>query len=268
VLVHERPTGAIVAAFDVVAACAGLPYGLAQAAHIVEAAGCAVLLVLAEKFSDKLGTVRSSRMLFGDGAAAMLLIPARRGLGDVELVQTYAGGSRDELAAIAWPDPDFNNHLTVQGPGARSIVERYLAEILRELPGSTAGAPLPAGADVIVPHQANERMVRELSEAAGIPGSALYFNVASVGNLSAASIPVAIYDGVQGGAISNDTRVLTPAFGAGAVAGVALIKLREPVVDAIKHAQNSGVGIAGPAAPRDPEPGGRMPAHNQAAAEV
>jgi 3-oxoacyl-[acyl-carrier-protein] synthase III len=64
--------------WDVVAACAGLPYGLAHAARVVEEADCAVLLVLAERFSDKLGTVRSSRMLFGDGAAALLLSPAPR----------------------------------------------------------------------------------------------------------------------------------------------------------------------------------------------
>ena len=61
---------------DVVAACAGLPYGLAEATRILQEVERPVLVVCAEKFSDKIGNVRPSRMIFGDGAAAIVVGPA------------------------------------------------------------------------------------------------------------------------------------------------------------------------------------------------
>lgn len=226
----------LVGAWDIVAACAGFPYGLYQAVRIVEDAGCAVLVVLAEKFSDKLGTIRNSRMLFGDGAAAMLVAPTSRGQqGDVHLIQTYAGGSHREVFAVVMPNAEFGGGLTVDGSAAREIVERYFTQILRDLSRSGWGQESSgvAGADLLIPHQANERMVRDVALEAGVPSDRLYFNIARVGNLSAASIPVAIYDAVVEGIATADTRVLTPAFGAGAVAGVALVSINERLVNTI-----------------------------------
>ena len=64
---------------DIVAACAGMPYGIAEALRILDEVNRPVLLVCAEKFSDKIGNVRTSRMLFADGAAAMVIAPAPLG---------------------------------------------------------------------------------------------------------------------------------------------------------------------------------------------
>lgn len=219
--------------FDVAAACAGFPYGLAHAARLVEHTRGSILLVLGEKLSDKVGTVRSSRMLFGDGAAALLLAPGLNGDGDVELVETYAGGPSDQVHAVAWPNPAFSGHLTVDGPRARAIVERYLSRILSDLSESRSSrGTMLDGIDLIVPHQANEPMVRELALAAGIPEERLYFNVAHVGNISAASIPIALWDAMADGRILGGDRVLTPAFGAGSVAGVALLRISDQLVSA------------------------------------
>ena len=63
---------------DIVAACAGMPYGIAEAIRLLQEIERPVLLVCAEKFSDKIGTVRTSRMIFGDGAAAMVIAPVAR----------------------------------------------------------------------------------------------------------------------------------------------------------------------------------------------
>jgi 3-oxoacyl-[acyl-carrier-protein] synthase III len=79
--------------------------------------------------------------------------------------------------------------------------------------------------DVIVPHQANQTMVVQLAQAAGVAPGRLYFNIATVGNTSAASIPLALYDAVRGGVIDRPMRVFTPGFGAGAVAGYAVLKV-------------------------------------------
>ena len=69
------------ASVDLVAACAGLPYGLAEAIRQLQEVQRPVLLVCVEKFSDKIGSVRPSRMIFGDGAAAMVIAPAAPGHG-------------------------------------------------------------------------------------------------------------------------------------------------------------------------------------------
>lgn len=213
--------------WDVTAACSSLPYGLMQAAAIVEQTESAVLLVLAEKFSDKLGTVRSSRMLFGDGAAAVLLAPAADGPGDLHLVQTYAGGTCSEVCSGRWPDPAFNNHLVIDGPSARKIVERYVQRILLDLRAEAAHGSSPfADIDLIIPHQANEPMIREIALAAGIPTERLYFNVSQVGNTSSASIPLAIHDAICDGTITDEVRVLAPAFAIGALAGVVAFTVR------------------------------------------
>ena len=62
-----------------VAACAGLPYGLAEAVRLLQEVERPVLVVCGEKFSDKIGTVRTSRMIFGDGAAALVVGPGPAG---------------------------------------------------------------------------------------------------------------------------------------------------------------------------------------------
>ncbi len=78
------------ASVDLVAACAGLPYGLSEAVRLIQEVDRPVLLVCVEKFSDKIGAVRTSRMIFGDGAAALVVAPGDRT--DIEVLQTYASG--------------------------------------------------------------------------------------------------------------------------------------------------------------------------------
>jgi 3-oxoacyl-(acyl-carrier-protein) synthase III len=220
---------------DLVAACAGLPYGLAEAIHVLQEVERPVLVIFAEKFSDKLGNVRTSRMLFGDGAAALVVGPAGPDADpDVEVVQTYAGGPACEVNAVVWPNPEFDDNLTVSGPEVQAFVRRYLAQMvgeLRQLPGpaGAAGSLLKA-IGLIVPHQANKVMVAEAAREAGIPADRLYFNLGRVGNTSAASIPLAIRDAVTDGVITRPTRVFTPAFGAGATAGYAVLRIDPAVV--------------------------------------
>jgi len=73
-------------------------------------------------------------------------------------------------------------------------------------------------------------MVATMAVAAGLPRDGLYFNVEKVGNVSAASIPIAIYDAVREGVIDRPMRVFTPAFGAGAVGGYTVIRVDPAVV--------------------------------------
>ena len=233
---------------DLIAACAGLPYGLLEAIRILQEIERPVLVVCVEKFSDKLGNVRTSRMLFGDGAAALVIGPARGGDPDVEVVQTFASGPASEVSAVIWPNPQFDNNLTVYGPAVKAFVQRYLAQMigeLRRLP-APAGCPgsLLEAIDVVVPHQANRVMVEQAALDAGLSLDRLYFNVGRLGNVSAASIPLAISDAVADGVISAPVRVFTPAFGAGATAGYAVIRI-DPAIVSLTQPHASGRSRAG-----------------------
>ncbi|MDQ6804639.1 MAG: ketoacyl-ACP synthase III [Actinomycetota bacterium] len=218
------------ASVDLVAACAGFPYGLAEGIRLLQEVRRPILVVLAEKFSDKIGSVRTSRMIFGDGAAAILLVPAPVGAApDVDVVQTYASGPVGEVNSIIWPNSAFDNNITVYGPKVKALVERYLAQMMGELrtlrhPAGGSGSLLDS-IDLIVPHQANKTMVTDLALAAGLSRDQLYFNIEQVGNVSAASIPLALYDSVREGVIDRPMRVFTPGFGAGAVGGYAVLRV-------------------------------------------
>ena len=155
------------ASFDLVAACAGFPYGLAEAARLLQEVQRPVLVVCAEKFSDKIGTVRTSRMIFGDGAGAIVVAPADGADSDVEVLQTYASGPVSEVNSIIWPNPEFDNNITVYGPEVRALAGRYLLQMideLRELPHPDDDTrTLLDAIELVVPHQANETMVTELA---------------------------------------------------------------------------------------------------------
>jgi len=228
------------ASYDVVAACAGLPYGLAEAIRLLQEVKCPVLVVAVEKFSDKVGTVRASRMLFGDGAAALVVGPAgAAGRPDIEVFQTYASGPMSEVESIVWPNPEFAHGMTVYGPDVKAMVKRYLAQMLDELrilphPDGRPGTMMDA-IELIVPHQANQVMVAGLAQDAGFDPGRLYFNIARVGNTSAASIPIAIHDAVAAGIIDRPRLVFAPGFGAGAVAGYVCLRV-DPAVVALEAA--------------------------------
>jgi 3-oxoacyl-[acyl-carrier-protein] synthase III len=191
-----------------------------------------VLLVCVEKFSDKIGAVRTSRMIFGDGAAAIVVAPGETS--DVELLQTYASGPVSEVNSIIWPNPEFDNDITVYGPEVKSLVQRYLDQMLAELADEPdpdrPSRPMIDSIDLIVPHQANKTMILGLAEKAGLTPEQLYFDIETMGNVSAASIPIAIADAVRDGAITRPLRVFAPGFGAGAVGGYAVLRVDPAIV--------------------------------------
>jgi len=225
------------ASCDLIAACAGMAYGLSDATRILQEVQRPVLVVCVEKFSDKIGNVRPSRMIFGDGAAAFVVGVAPAGEApDIEFMQTYASGPAAQVNSIIWPNLAFDNNITVYGPDVKKLAGRYLEQMIEELKvlpdPDGVKASLLESIDLIVPHQANKTMVIDLALRAGLTEDSLYFNVETVGNASAASIPLAIHDAVRGGVIKEPTRIFAPGFGAGAVAGYCVMRV-DPTVVAI-----------------------------------
>src|SRR6478736_3729826 len=193
------------------------------------------VLVCAEKFSNKIGNVRPSRMIFGDGAAAMVIGPAPEGSPpDIEYMQTYASGPTSQVNSILWPNPAFANNITVFGPEVKALAGRYLVQMLDDIralpdPDGVADSLLDS-VDLIIPHQANKTMVTDLAKGAGLSPDQLYFNIERVGNASSASIPLAIHDAVRDKVITKPIRVFAPGFGAGAVAGYAVLRVDPAVI--------------------------------------
>ena len=223
------------ASVDLVAACAGLAYGLSEAVRLLQEVDRPVLLVCAEKFSDKIGTVRPSRMIFGDGASAIVIGPAPVGeRGDIDLLQTYAGGPVTQVNSIIWPNPVFDNNITVYGPEVKELAGRYLAQMIDELtalPDTTGKAETAWDTvELVVPHQANKTMVIDLAAKSGLTADRLYFNIETMGNTSSASIPIAIADAVTDKVINRPMWIFAPGFGAGAVAGYAVLRIDPAIV--------------------------------------
>jgi 3-oxoacyl-[acyl-carrier-protein] synthase III len=150
------------------------------------------------------------------------------------VVQTYASGPPSEVNSIIWPNPEFNGDITVYGPEVQSLAQRYLAQMLEELRAQSdpddPGRTLLDSIELIIPHQANKTMILNLARQAGLSAGQLYFNVEKMGNVSAASIPIAVYDAVHDGVITRPARVFAPCFGAGAVGGYAVMRIDPSIV--------------------------------------
>lgn len=220
---------------DIAAACAGFAYGLLEATRLLQEVNRPIIVVYAEKFSDKIGTVRPSRMLLADGAAAVVVAPVADGeAGDLEFLQSYASGPVSEVNSIIWPNPDFDNGMTIYGPEVKALAGRYVAQMIEELQAlpdpDGVGGTLLDRIDLVVPHQANKTMVIDLMGRAGIAPDRLYFNIERTGNTSSASIPLALFDAVADGVVSEPVRVFTPGFGAGAVGGYAVMRFNPAIV--------------------------------------
>jgi 3-oxoacyl-[acyl-carrier-protein] synthase-3 len=224
-------------AFDVNAACAGFSYGLAGATAFVQA-GMAdtILLAGAEIFSRILDFEdRTTSILFGDGAGAVVVQASDRpGIeGTVlgadgtaaEILQMPAGGTR---TPASHETVDRHDH-TIRMPKGREVFKRAVTEMAsacRELLEKSGHST--ADVNVLIPHQANSRIMIAVAERLGIPAERSVLDVAEVGNTSAASIPIALARAWNAGRIAEGDLVLFTSFGAGLTWGATLVRWTMP----------------------------------------
>jgi 3-oxoacyl-[acyl-carrier-protein] synthase III len=233
----QRKLGVRCPAFDVNAACAGFSYGLATATAFVEA-GMAdtILLVGAEIFSRILDfTDRTTCILFGDGAGAAIVQASDRPgiVGNVlgadgeaaDLLLMPAGGTHRPASLETVTAGDH----AIRMPKGREVFKRAVTEMatacreLLEKSGHT-----PADVDVLIPHQANARIMTAVAERLQIPTERSILDVAEVGNTSAASIPIALARAWEAGRIREGDLVLFTSFGAGLTWGATLVRWTMP----------------------------------------
>jgi 3-oxoacyl-[acyl-carrier-protein] synthase III len=194
-------------AYDLNAACAGFCYALAAASDAVRAGSARhVVVAAAERLSDYVDwTDRSSAILFGDGAGAVVVGPA-----DTPGIGPLVAGSDGEAAALIDLTPA--NHLRLDGPA----VFRWATSLGPVALAVCAAAEVgPEDLDAIVLHQANRRIITSVARAVGAPNAVVADDIVDAGNTSSASIPLALARLRREGSIEAGDLALTLAFGAG-----------------------------------------------------
>jgi 3-oxoacyl-[acyl-carrier-protein] synthase-3 len=224
VYVQERIGARKAAAMDVSAACSGFIYGV-NLAHGMIASGQMdrVLVIGAEvlsKFVD--WRDRATCVLFGDGAGAAVLEPCPAGEGILaarmqsdgalaDLLIIPAGGSRKPLTDRTFADRD--RYIKMKGDGVFKHAVRAMADATRAAV-EDAGRRLD-DVDLLVPHQANIRIIDAMNERLGIDRERIVVNVDRYGNTSSASIPIAYDEAVRGGRVKPGDLVVFTGFGGG-----------------------------------------------------
>lgn len=224
-------------AFDLNAACAGFVYGLSVAdAQIRAGAADRVLLIGAEVLSRTLDlTDRTTCVLFGDGAGAVVLEPSEEpGVIDSLLA---LDGRQAELLTI--PGGGTGEPLTPEGlaAGRQFLKMRDGQAVFRQAVVAMAQAARevldksgiqPDEVNAVIGHQANARILTALGKRLGLPPERVFMDIEEVGNTSAASIPIAIDRAWRADRLAPGDVVLTAAFGAGLTWGANLLRWTAP----------------------------------------
>lgn len=221
-------------ALDFNAACSGFIYGLELARALLAAQPDAViLLVSAEALSRRVNWQdRSTCVLFGDGAGAMVLRNRAEGaIGRVSDVSCRSDGKLWELITIGGgtrrryePGQPVGDDYFVQMQGREVFrhAVRNMAAVCRDVMDRNG---LSIGdIDVLVPHQANMRIIEAVGARLEIPTERVFVNVMDYGNTSSASVPLALAEALAKGSISGGDKVLVASFGGGLTWGAALLQ--------------------------------------------
>ena len=245
-LVKEAIGNTRAAAMDVMAACSGFVYAFASAqAHITSGMARHVLVIGAETLTRFLDyTDRNTCILFGDGAGAVVLSASDQpggGLG-IELTTEPSGAYMIWLPAGGAKAPPGmetvargEHFIRMEGRETYRFATRTLA--------TTALAAIhqaglePSDIDLFIPHQANIRIIEAVAKGLDLPMERMFVNVDRYGNTSAASIPIALAEAVDGGRVKVGDNVVMVAFGAGFTSGaIALQWTADPSRGALAEA--------------------------------
>jgi 3-oxoacyl-[acyl-carrier-protein] synthase III len=234
----QRKLGIACPAFDVNAACAGFSYAMSTGTAFIESGAAETIVVIgAEVLSRVLDmTDRGTCILFGDGAGAVVLRPSASPgvIGSVlgadgrsaEILIIPAGGS---LRPASHETVEARDH-SIRMPNGRDVFKRAVVEMsnaCRQLLDKSGYSP--DDVDVLIPHQANARIMIAVAERLGIGMDRAIVDVETVGNTSAASIPIALDRAWRSGRIRDGDLVLLTSFGAGLAWGANLVRWTAPL---------------------------------------
>jgi 3-oxoacyl-[acyl-carrier-protein] synthase-3 len=222
------------AAFDLAAACSGFIFGLTTAKAFVESGIYKrVLLVAADKLTMYTDwTDRSTCVLFGDGAGAAIIGEVPEGRHEIlstylatngkeaELLMVPAGGSR--MPASAETVEKRLHYLKMAGNEVFKMAVRLMVDATHE---AARRAQIPVEKiSLVIPHQANKRILLATAERLGMPPEKMFINIDHIGNVSAATIGIALDEAVKAGRIKNGDYIEFLAFGGGLTLASSIVK--------------------------------------------
>jgi 3-oxoacyl-[acyl-carrier-protein] synthase-3 len=219
-------------AYDLNAACSGFLYGLDLADKYIQSDhSMKVLVIGAETLSSRLNWEdRNTCILFGDGAGAAVFGYSDSDRGVIGS-NMHSDGSLWELLYMHAPE-STNPDLIVEG-NTGSYIQMEGREVFKHAVRAMEDAVLGLlereqiskdSLSLVIPHQANMRILNKLIDRLDIPRSKVFLNVSKYGNTSAASIPIALDEANNGGLIASGDTVLFCSFGGGFTWGATLIK--------------------------------------------
>ena len=213
-------------AFDVQAVCAGFMYALATAnAYIKSGMATNALVIGAEIFSRILDWEdRGTCVLFGDGAGAVVL--SQSDTPGIIHSKLQADGAHLDMLKVPGQIADGQisglPYLQMDGPAVFKFAVKSLAKVAEDVL-SEAGVSA-ADLDWVIPHQANQRIIESTAKHLGVSMDKVILTVAEHGNTSAASIPLALDEGIRSGRIKRGDTLLLEGIGGGFAWGAILLK--------------------------------------------
>ncbi len=231
-LLQNRLGATRAAACDISAACCGFVYALSIADAYVKTGMRYVLVIGSEVMSAITDwTDRNTCVLFGDGAGAVVLGPGSHDAGILsthlhangrlsDMIQVPGGGSKAPGSKEILDNKQC--FIKMKGNETFKIAVKSMEEAAHE--AVTANGVTMSEIDVFIPHQANMRILKAVSQRLGLPQEKLMINLDKFGNTSAASIPLALDEAVISQRIKTGDLVLLAAFGAGLTWASALVR--------------------------------------------
>jgi 3-oxoacyl-[acyl-carrier-protein] synthase-3 len=222
-------------AFDLSAACSGFVYAISVAEQFIAAKSAKYVLVIGSEVLSRVSdfTDRNTCILFGDGAGAVVLGPSNDAQRGLHRVRLYADGSRQELIQVpskVTPNPPPGQgtlpnlkYLRMNGREVFKFAVTKLKELLAEAVADceVAGKTLK----LIVPHQVNVRVIEAALEGSAFSTDHVMINLDRYGNTSAASVPIALHEGLRDGRCAIGDTIFLVAFGGGLTWSSALVTL-------------------------------------------
>ena len=220
------------ATFDVAAACSGFLYAMTTAKQfLVSGLYKNALVVAADKFTNLLDwNDRATCVLFGDGAGAVVLAPTKA---DKGILSDYLRGYGNSAECMYVTHEDRKPmdqksnemkipHVIMHGQELFKMAVNSMAEAV-EVAAQKAKIKL-SDIDCVVPHQANDRIISAVARKLKVPKDIFFINIHKYGNMSAASIAVALYEAVEEKRIKKGDNVALVTFGAGLVAAANIVR--------------------------------------------
>src|SRR5574344_466127 len=225
-------------AFDITAACSGLIYGLQIARGFIGSGIYKKILIVATDNHSRLldWSERGTSIRFGDGAGAMVVEASEEGIDDVIAIDIKSNGSIGKYISLPLPghncplvEPCSNRDFKINMNGKEvykfvvKVLPAYIEEMIKNS-GMTAEE-----IDYLIPHQANQRIIEAVQDRLGYSDEKVISNIKYYGNTSAASVPIALAEGVEKGKIKLNSTAILCGFGAGMTWGAAIVSLRKGI---------------------------------------